>query len=124
MVDLLNTGTAWLSSRLATGAATAGVYRRSETDESATLSFTRGRTDREQQNDRGLINVIGSDDLIVSTNLFREAFGIDAEPADGDVIELGGRQYRVRPLGSEASWSYAPYEHQIRIHVKDEGPVE
>jgi hypothetical protein len=125
MANLLTTGVGWLSTALKASAGTAGVYRRTSTDESATLTVTAGRTDREQTTDRNLVNVVGSDDILVSAGDFEAAFGLGIRPEDGDRWECGGRVYRVRPLGGEPAWRKAdPGGVMLRVHLKDYGPDE
>lgn len=123
MANLLTTGVGWLSTALKTSAGTAGVYRRESTDETATLTFVRGRTERDQVSETGFVNVVGALDLIVPVSDFVSAFG-RVRPANGDEIELEDRTYRVgSPSPGELCYRESQTGHLLRIFVHDV-PVE
>lgn len=123
-MTLMGTTAAWLVPAGKTCAGQAVTYRRSNGEE-ATLDVTRGRTDREEQPERGVIGVVQTDDVLVSVADFEAAFGSGIRPEDDDEIVVDGRLFKVRPLGSEHSWRYRdPNRLTLRIHVKDFGPDE
>lgn len=97
------------------------IYRR-RSGESATLTVTLGRTEREQSADRGFTSKVGTDDVLVTASDFRAAFGDEAVPEDGDQIERDGRLWAARPTGGEPCWRWSDaYGVRMRIHVEDEG---
>ena len=77
---------------------------------------------RDQENDRNIVNVIKTDDVLIAVSDFETAFGTDERPQDGEVIETGDRRYRVRPLGTEPA-VVTKSSVQFRVHLKDEGPL-
>lgn len=121
MADLMASGVAAMAAGLKAWAGAAVTYRR-RSGESATLTVTLGRTEREQSADRGFTSKVGTDDVLVTASDFRAAFGDEAVPEDGDQIERDGRLWAARPTGGEPCWRWSDaYGVRMRIHVEDEG---
>lgn len=100
------------------------IYRRKD-GRSATLTVVLGNTQSEQENDRQLVTIVKTDDVLITTADFESEFGEGDRPESGDVIERSSRTYRVRPLNqNEPPWRISdPNGIQIRVHLKDEGPL-
>ena len=124
MADLFATGVASLAATLKAYAGTDVTYRRKD-GRSATLTVTLGNTQSEQENDRNLVTVIKTDDVLITTADFETAFGEGERPDSGDVVERASRLFRVRPLSqNEPAWRNSdPKGIVIRVHLKDEGPL-
>ena len=105
-------------------AGTEVTYRR-KNGQSATLTVVLGNTRSEKENDRQMVTIVKTDDAIIATADFETAFGSGERPDSGDVIERSGRRYVVRPLSqTDPAWRISdPKGIQIRVHLKDEGPL-
>lgn len=97
------------------------TYRRLD-GRSASFVVYFGDSIRDQENDRNIVNVIRTDDVLIATSDFEAAFGVGEEPQPGEIVEYSGRGYAVRPLGTEPA-VVSKSSQQYRVHLKDEGPL-
>jgi hypothetical protein len=111
---MLNQGLDWLEQRLMGFCSSPVQYRRDA--QSHTIDAVFGKTDIQIQDHTG-----------ISVSSFVWDFLIDAqtlgfEPAVGDLIVIGGRQYEVMHLSGQTYWRWTgPNRRTYRIHTKDIG---
>ena len=120
MVDLLQTGSDWLSGQLQQHASRPVTYQRGV--DTVLLNATIGRTLFELTGDEGIVERIESRDFLFPTVDLVLA-GDTTLPERGDQIsetDAGGTfTYEVMAPGNEPPWRYAdPYRRTIRIHTK------
>lgn len=119
-MDLLQTGSDWLSDRLQQYASRPVTYQRGI--DSASLNATIGRTEFELTGDDGIIVRIESRDFLFPAADLVLA-GETVLPERGDQIhetDAGGTfTYEVMAPGDEPPWRYSdPYRKLLRVHTK------
>lgn len=121
MVDLLETGSAWLKDRRTAHLAETVTYQRGE--DSISISATAGTSNFEQIDEHGLVNqlrtrdfLIEAADLVIDSVLVNPQIGDKIIETDGAVTYF----HRVMsPGGGATPWRYSdPYGKVLRIHTK------
>ena len=120
MVDLLQTGSDWLSDQLQQHASRPVTYQRGI--DTVPLNATIGRTLFELTGDEGIVERIESRDFLIPASELVLA-GQTTLPERGDQIvetDVGGTFiYEVMTPGDEPRWRYSdPYRKTLRVHTK------
>lgn len=118
------TAVAALNTTLAASAGVTGTYTRRRDGREADLTVTLGRTEREQTQDRSLVAVIRSIDILFATSDFEDAFGDGERPEDGDEFVRDGKRFHVRPAVGEPAYRESDAQGlRLRVHLKAVGTV-
>jgi len=116
MVDLLQSGLAWLHRQRRAHLVTDAVYHPAGSGAPVAVAVTASQIRVE------LLDGNGFPVSATVMNFIVTAADLPAEPAAGDRIEFRGRTHEVSPLGEEPCWRWTDASRlAYRIHSRDLG---